>query len=218
MGGRLYIAATLIAASIAAPASAGAQTADGGRPLFDSRSREPARPEAPDDAAAIRARERLSARLGRQGVVDIDDRTGTPRFVGRLDGYLTGPSGADPEQVVLDYVRAQRGLFGLGEGDLAALRLARRYSDANGTTYLSWAQTWRGLTAFDNGLDAAVSADGRLIKVAGSPLPDLGARSSQPGIGAGAALAEALDDAGARGLAPRATYLDKYLEELRQIK
>jgi hypothetical protein len=205
MGGRFYLAAMLIAASIAAPAPAGAQTADGGKPLFDSRDGAPVRVEAPDDAAAIRARERLSARLGRQGVVDIDERTGTPRFVGRLDGYLTGPSTADPEQVVLDYVRGQRAVFGVADGDLAALRLTRRYSDASGITYLSWAQTWRGLSAFDNGLAAVVAADGRLISVAGSPLPDLGARSNEPGIGAGGALAEALDDAGTRGLAPRAT-------------
>jgi extracellular elastinolytic metalloproteinase len=190
--------------SLLAAAPAGAQSAGGDKPLFDSRTSDPVRPEAPEDPAAIRARDRLSARLGRHGVLDIDARTGTPRFVGRLDGYLTGPSGADPGQVALDYVRSQPGVFGLSDADVDGLRLVRRYG-AGGTTYLAWAQTWRGLTAFDNGLQAAVSADGRLINVSGSPLPDLGARSNRPRLSAGGALAEALDDAGRRGLAPRAT-------------
>src|SRR5215213_6477095 len=87
---------------VAAPASA--QTADEGKPDFDSREHRPIRAAAPESAGAIRARDRLSARLGRQGVVDVDPRTGTPRFVGRLDGFLTGPSATDPAEIVLAYV------------------------------------------------------------------------------------------------------------------
>jgi hypothetical protein len=196
-------AIALICLAVAAPAAA--QTADDGKPLFDSRASQPVRPQAPEDPAAIRARDRLSARLGRQGVVQIDGRTGTPRFVGRLDGFLTATSGEDPDRIALDYVRTQRGVFGLSDADLDSLRLVRRYSDRAGTTYLTWAQTWRGLAAFDNGLKAAVAADGRLIAVSGSPLPDLSARTGAPAIGASAALATALGDAGRRGLAPRAT-------------
>lgn len=180
------------------PSAAAAQSHDPGKPLFDSRTREPGRAEAPEDPGAIRARDRLSAQLGRQGVLDVDARTGTPRMVAKLDGFLTGLSGDDPPRIALDYVRAQRGVFSLSDADLDGLRLVRRYRDDAGTTHLEWAQTWRGLAAFDNGLQAAVAADGRLINVSGSPLPGLEARSNEPGLSAGQALAKLLG-----GLAPR---------------
>ena len=191
--------AAALALFVLLPAAAAAQTAAPERPPFDSRTREPVAPAAPDDPAAIRAADRLSARLGRQGVVDVDARTGTPRMVARLDGSLTGASESDPERIVIDYVRAQRGVFALSDDDLAGLRLVRRYTDDAGTTHLEWAQTWHGITAFDNGLQAAVAADGRLINVSGSPLPDLATRSAEPKLTAGQALARALGG----GLAPR---------------
>ena len=188
---------------VAAPAAA--QTADQGKPDFDSRERVATRPAGPESPAGVRARDRLSARLGRQGVLDVDAHTGTPRFVGRLDGFLTGPSQADPAQIVLDYVRSQRAVFGLSEDDLAALRLTQRRTDQQGTTYLIWAQTWRGLTAWDNELRAAVAADGRLVNVGGSPVPGLSTRTAQPSLPPAQALAKALADVDARGLSPRAT-------------
>ena len=80
----------------------------------------------------------------------------------------------------------------------------RRYSDGGGVTYLVWAQTARGLTAFGGGLHAAVAADGRLLTVSGSPVPGLAAAPAPPRLSAGAALAVALGDAGRRGAAPRA--------------
>ena len=112
-------------------------------------TRAPTSPRArkrPSDPAAIRARP-TGCRHGsaRQGVLDIDARTGTPRMVRRLDGFLTGPSGADPERVVLDYVRAQRAVFGLSDDDLAALRARAALHRPAGTTHLLWAQTWRGI-------------------------------------------------------------------------
>jgi hypothetical protein len=36
----------------------------------------------------------LRKQLGNQAIVDIDPLTGTPRLVGRLNGFLTGPSKA----------------------------------------------------------------------------------------------------------------------------
>lgn len=50
------------------------------------------------------ARLALAQGLGSQGVVDADETTGTLRFVGRLDGFLTGPSARPAEAVAMDYV------------------------------------------------------------------------------------------------------------------
>jgi hypothetical protein len=139
-------------------------------------------------ARASAAQETLRRSLGVQGVVDIDPLTGTPRVVARLDGFLTGPTARDPRDVVLDYVREHPGVFRLDEDDLAGLRAVRDYTDVAGIRHLHWAQTSRGIPAFDNDLRASVTADGRLINVLGSPLPDLGERAS--------GLAPALDATG----------------------
>jgi extracellular elastinolytic metalloproteinase len=69
-------------------------------------------------AAAPAPAESLRSSLGLQGVVDVDPLTGTPRVVARLDGFLTAPAEGDPEDIVLAYVRAHRGVFGLDEDDL----------------------------------------------------------------------------------------------------
>ena len=185
--------------------TAAAQTHGHGKPPFDVRERTPVRPVVPASPAAVRARARLGAALGRQAVVDVDRRTGTPRTIARLDGFLTGPSGDDAAEIALGFVRSQREVFGLSDEDLGTLRLTRRYTDTGGTTHLQWAQTWRGISAWDNGLRAAVTADGRLINVGGSPLPELASRTADPQLSASQALAEALGDAGRRGLSPRAT-------------
>ena len=195
----------LAVASLSAATPAQAQVDTPGKAPFDSREDDSARPAVPTDAAALQARNRLSAQLGREGVLDLDERTGTPRLVARLDGFLTGPSGDDPAQVALGYVRDHEDVFGLSAGDLAALRLARRYTDGSGITHLTWAQTWHGIEAWDNDLHASVTADGRLVNVGGSPVPGLGTRTAAPELTASQALGEALGDAGRRGLAPRAS-------------
>ena len=55
----------------------------------------------------------LKDALGSEAVVAIDPLTSTPRMVGLLDGFLTGPSSASPESVALDYVNKNASAFGL---------------------------------------------------------------------------------------------------------
>src|SRR5215210_1999013 len=63
-------------------------------------------------------RSQWQQRLGRQGVVDLDRRTGTPRVLARLDGTLTGASSRSPEAVAAAYVRANLAALGLTAGDV----------------------------------------------------------------------------------------------------
>ena len=65
---------------------------------------------------------------------------------------------------VLDYVRANEGVFKLGEDDLAGLRAVRDETDAFGVRHLLWAQEAGGIRAFDADLRASVTADGRIVR------------------------------------------------------
>jgi len=111
------------------------------------------------------------APFGSKASVDVDDATGTPRFVARLDGHLTRASSQEPSDVVLGYVRSHLAGFGLTSTDLSSLTLRRTYVDVAGTTHLDWTQSFDGLEVFGHGLQAAVTDDGRLLTVGGSPVP-----------------------------------------------
>ena len=64
----------------------------------------------------------LQKRLGSQGVVDLDRRTGTPRVLARLDGTLTGAVGARARRrSPPSYVRANLSVLGLTAADFDAL-------------------------------------------------------------------------------------------------
>jgi extracellular elastinolytic metalloproteinase len=170
------------------------------RPFFDLREDAAAR-----EAPGAPAQNSLRRSLGLHGVVDVNPLTGTPRVVARLDGFLTGPSDRDAVDVVLDYVRANPGVFKLDEDDLAGLRLVRDYADFRGVRHLVWAQTAGGIPLFDHDLRASVTADGRLVNVLGSPLPDLELPVGSPGFDGGRAVAAALRDVGRPVAAPPRT-------------
>ncbi len=142
------------------------------------------------------ARVALARTLGSQGVVDDDPVTGTLRFVGRLDGFLTGPSARPAADIAIDYVRANLTAFGLSEADLRTFHLRQDYVDILGTHHLSWVQRIGGVEAFPNGLKANVTSDGRLINLSGSPAAGLRAPEASARLGATAAIAAARSAAG----------------------
>ena len=148
--------------------------------------------------------ESLRSSLGLQGVVDVDPLTGTPRVVARLDGFLTGPSADAADAIVLDYVRAHEAVFGLDEDDLTGLRLVRDETDAFGVRHLLWAQEAGGIRAVANDLRASVTADGRILNVLGSPIPDLELPAGAAGVSGGEAVAATFRDAGRSAAVPRA--------------
>ena len=130
------------------------------------------------EAASAVGRSDLAGSLGRMGVFELDPLTGTPRVVGRLDGFLTGPSAAAPARIAMGFVRRHLAAFGLTRRDLATFVLSRSYRDIDGIAHLSWIQQVNGVRAFDNGLEAAVTRTGRLIVINGPPAHDLGAAAA----------------------------------------
>lgn len=148
------------------------------------------------------ARLGLARSLGRFGVVQPDRSTGTLRFVGRLDGYLTRPSARSPRRVAMGYVHANRVAFGLTRADLRTFSFRQDYVDVAGTHHVSWIQRTHGVPVFQNGLEASVAADGRLVNVTGSPVHGLRANAATPALSAAAAIAAAREAASSE-LRPR---------------
>jgi hypothetical protein len=172
------------------------------RPPLDVRELGPDPAPLPATSAQIRGREELSDRLGRQGVLDFNERTNSARVVAKLDGFLTGPSDADAADIALGFVRANPETFGLSAAEIDRLKLVRRYTSGGGITHLVWAQSFDGVVAWGNELLANVTEDGRLINVSGSPVTDLRTRTTEPELSAGEARDRALADAGATGNRP----------------
>jgi len=163
--------------------------------IFDIRARGTAvRPS----ARSVRARAALAGRLGPHSVIVSDDITGTLRMVGRLDGYLTGPSSRRTSDVAMGFVRSNLRAFGLAKTDLPTFHLRQDYVDIGGTHHISWTQSWHGISVFHNGLSAAVTKHGRLINVTGSPVHGLGVPTTRPRISSAAAISAARVDGGAR--------------------
>jgi hypothetical protein len=111
--------------------------------------------------------------LGQQAVVSIDPLTGTPRDLGRLDGFLTGRSSAPARTVAMNYVRSHLAALGLTSADLSTFHFRQDYVDAIGVHNLSWTQSVGGATVFGNGLKVQVTRDGRVLALQGSPVSGL---------------------------------------------
>ena len=139
----------------------------------------------------------LKDSLGVEGFVKLDPLTATASFVGKTNGFLTGPSSAPAADVGLNYVKANAAALGLTANGVAALQLRRDYVDILGTHHLSFVQKVNGITVFGNGVKVNVAKNGRIINVTGSPVASLaGAPAATPGISAGQAVVAAKQNVG----------------------
>src|SRR3954451_9450451 len=113
-------------------------------------------------------------------VLDIAGSTGTVRWLGNLDGTLSGPSSDSPQKVALDYVSAHLADLGLVADDLNTLHLQRDYRDISGTHHLFFTQKIGATAASRNGLTASVDKQGRLLTLGGSPITTAAATKLPP--------------------------------------
>jgi hypothetical protein len=156
--------------------------------VLDARQRDQAANPSADVAS-------LRDSLGREGIVDIDPLTRTPRFVGKTDGFLTGPSGKAPADIALDFIRQNARVFGVDRNDVDSLQLTRDYVSIDGTHHLFFEQTAPdGVPVFANGIRANVTSDGRLINFTGSPVASLGGTVGNAGLSATDAVLAAKQD------------------------
>jgi extracellular elastinolytic metalloproteinase len=200
--GVLAIAVVLASALLALPAAASAvgravrahvAAKPAAKPYFDSRvgaRRAAVRSGRSVGSSTERtARSHLRARLGNQAVVQVDALTGTARSVQKLNGTLTGPAAGDRAAVAMRWLRTNRAALGLTAADVDALTLASRKVDpGSGFTYLRYRQSYRGIPAFDNGLNVNLDRAGRILNVTGSPVSNMTVPSVTPKVDAAAAL------------------------------
>ncbi len=149
--------------------------------------------------AAVRDARRAFLRgLGPEGQLSVDRATGTVRWVGRTDGYLTGPRAGAPRDVALAWAREHLDVLGIDAADLRGLRLANEYRAPNGVTRLIFQQTFRGVPALDSTLRVSVARDGRILNAGGRPHPNLRVDSVRPLLTASQAVYAAAAAVGAK--------------------
>ena len=129
----------------------------------------------------------LASPAGAQTLPNLDARATTVRDIspGRTNELLTAPSNGSPEAIALRYVRDELGL------DTTDLELVSRSVSPDGITHLRYNQVLDGILAYDHGIDAHVTADGRLIDVTGRPVPGARLDSTKPSVSALAGLGAA---------------------------
>jgi hypothetical protein len=191
------------AALSATPVMAAAPPATSGRGLANVDERRLAAAAVPAQAQA--ARRSLERSLGPLADVRTASSSGAVSYVGRPSALLTGPSSDDPRAIVLDYLREHGDVFGLRRGDFANLELVARDVSPDGITHLRFNQVLDGIQSFDNGLEAHVTRDGRLVNVSGAPLPGAALSTTAPATTALAGLGAARQAAHGSGLPPRQT-------------
>ena len=139
----------------------------------------------------------LTRRLGAQAVVDVDEATGTPRVLARLNGTLTGPSSGSPEDVADAYVRSHLSDLGLTTADLETLGQPETATAPSGVTEVRWPQSFDGIPSANTELRVNVTHDGRVLNVLGSPAHGMEVDSTAPALDAGEAIRAVQDDVGA---------------------
>jgi subtilisin-like proprotein convertase family protein len=188
----VFAIAVIANLTLAASASAIDTPASAPLPQFDVRAG-----DSTDPASAVeKARKRVSARLGSEGIVSSDAVNGGIRSLGASDGLLTDANDDGAQAVALDYVSSHLKVFGLDESDLSALQLAARYTSPDGVTHLTWQQTDRGIPSYDTFLSVNVAADGSIVNVTGSPVHDLSVDSAAPDLTRGGAIDAAESEVG----------------------
>src|SRR3954447_19282470 len=167
------------------------------KPYFDSRANTRAAVErgakslaaARPSVATVRARTALRKSLGREGVMEIDPLTGTPRQLMRTDGALSSPRAGSRETIALDFVRANRTALGLSDADVDGLVLSHVERNPRGLAVVHFQQVYRGIPAFDNDVRVAIDRAGRVHAVSGSPRRGLSVASTDPALSGAEALA-----------------------------
>ncbi len=158
------------------------------RPFFDARASVTAR-----IAGAARVPRRPS--LGRDVLIAEDPVAGTARQALALHGALAGPASGTPRAIAWRYLRAHAAGLGLDAADLRSL-VPLRARGGGELTVVRWAQAYRGVRAFDNGLAVGIGRGGRVVSVAGAARHGLRVGSVRPRLPAAAARTAAARDAG----------------------
>jgi len=172
MSPRVWIAASLLL--LLQPAAAFAvqkpRASDGVLPDFDVRETAsgpvPALPEA--EAALRRFRLQAPAEL----VARIHRFHGTVRVLTARDLPLAGPRSGSAQQIALEFLEANRELFGLPQADVRALAARRTYASPGDRVIHVWFdQIVDGIAVFEGAIAVHVDGAGRVVLASSSAAP-----------------------------------------------
>jgi subtilisin-like proprotein convertase family protein len=137
--------------------------------------------------------------------IDGQAAVSLPAVPGRL---LTPPSTESPVTITRRYLRESRDAFGLDNRDLSNLRLVARAVSPEGITRLRFNQVLEGIESFSSGVDAHVTAQGRLAAITSTAVPGAALPATSPATGAKRGLAGARRAIGAEPAELRVTEVE----------
>jgi hypothetical protein len=137
-------------------------------------------------------------RLGTGGKLQLDSLTGTPRSYQDVSGTLSGSTGGSPAAVALAFARNRADVLGLSAADLDALGTPKVVSSPSGISSVRFAQSYKGIPAYDNDLRINLDRVNRVLSVTGSPVPGLSVESVTPRLSASQALSKLMSQVGVR--------------------
>ena len=116
----------------------------------------------------------LEASRGAKLQIQYNGLTGTPRHLYSHGTYLSGPSGADPEQIARGFVSQWRAIFRFNQTDINSLRLKSRATLPDmGVTVLLFEQTKNDLPVYKGEVLVNVNRSGQIMSVGGESFPQM---------------------------------------------
>ena len=205
---QLTVVLLTIAAALTVAPAAGAQSRGAGaapaepKPFLDVRDAQRRAVQRRGDVSLRAPSARTRAARGRLrstgAVVDVDELTGTPRFLAGRAGPLSRPASGDRRAVADRYLRGHLPALGLARTDLGSLRLGRRTALPGGAQLLAYGQYVDGFPSFDGGLGVLVDRAGRVASVSGAAQPALKLNATVPTLTAAQAMRALMANVGAR--------------------
>ncbi len=125
--------------------------------------------------------------------------TGAPSRISSTTQALTGPSAGAPLDIARDFLTAHLAVFNLTRQDVSELRISRNFvSQNNGVTHLTYQQQANGIDVFGGVIDINIDRGGRVLNIAGEPMPQFHAsvNTTIPVISVEAAMSQAAAGAG----------------------
>jgi hypothetical protein len=132
-------------------------------------------------------------------VVQYNALTSTPRHLFSHAGYLSAPSGGDPENIARGFIKRWQGIFRFSDADLASMKLkSRALIPDMGTSVLVFEQQVEGVPVYKGEVLVNVNRDGRVLSVGSDSFPQLKVTNSVA-ISPAAAIDYAARDMGLAG-------------------
>ena len=99
------------------------------------------------------------------------------RLIDTADGFLSGPANGRPLDIAYGFLAGHAEQLGIGRADVFSSTVADQYvSRHTGTTHIYLNQSLHGLRVANASININVTADGRVINVGSTFLPDLSSR------------------------------------------